>query len=140
MKPLRNVPRRRPVHAGDLRIEAWAGTREACIAEAVGALVGSFVGGTPPASSRSSFQVTGGSDAELLQAVLGRVISDVLERQEVPVATAVSATANGLRVSCRTASAAAIVPAGTIPKGVSRQGALCQRFPSGWWCTARIDL
>ena len=132
---------RRPVHAGDLRIEAWAGTREAVIAEAVAALVGSFAGSAHLApSSRTLFRVTGDTDAELLQAVLGRIIAGVLERQEVPVATAVSATETGLEVSCRTVNAAGIMPTGAIPKAVSRQTALCRRFPSGWWCSARIDV
>lgn len=141
MKPLRTAPSRRPVHAGDLRIEAWAATREACLAEAVAALVGSFAGRSLPApSAQCSFRVTGGTDAELLRAVLDRIIANVLDRQEIPVATAVSATANGLEVSCRTVSAAAILPVGAIPKGVARLGALCERFPSGWWCSARIDV
>ncbi|TNC29134.1 archease [Amycolatopsis alkalitolerans] len=141
MKPRQAAPSRRPVHAGDLRIDAWAGTREACIAEAVDALVGSFLGPRRPApTSRSSFRVTGSTDAELLRAVLRQVISDVLDRQEVPVATAVTATANGLGVTCRTVSAGSIVPAGALPKSLSRDGALCVRFPSGWWCTARIDV
>ncbi|HJQ47494.1 MAG TPA: archease [Amycolatopsis sp.] len=132
---------RRPVHAGDLRIEAWAGTREACIAEAVDALVGSFVGTRRPApSSQSSFQVSGTDDAALLQAVLRQVIAGVLTRQEVPLATVVSATGTGLAVRCDTVSAAAILPTGAIPKGVSRQNALCRQFPSGWWCSARIDV
>lgn len=143
----RLVPRKpqsppvRRLHAADLRIEAWADSREACIAEAVNALVGSFVGPARLApSSRSSFQVTGGSDAELLQAVLGRVISGVLDRQEVPVATMVSATPGGLEVSCHTVNAGAILPAGAIPKSVSRRSTLCRKFPSGWWCAARIDV
>ncbi|WP_308431739.1 archease [Amycolatopsis acidiphila] len=141
VKPPRAAPSRRPVHAGDLRIETWAGTREACIAEAVDAVVGSFIGPARPSpSARSSFRVTGGTDAELLQAVLGQVISDVLERQEVPVATAVSVIAEGLEVCRETVSAAAILPSGALPKAVSRRSALCRRFPSGWWCTARIDL
>ncbi|MFI5610760.1 archease [Amycolatopsis sp. NPDC051903] len=132
---------RRPVHAGDLRIEAWADTREACIAEAVDAVVGSFLGPTRPApSSLSSFRVTGRTDAELLQAVLGRVIATVLEQQEVPVATVVSTTAEGLEVLCRTVSAAAILPMGAIPKAVSGARPLCHRFASGWFCSARIDV
>jgi SHS2 domain-containing protein len=129
------------VHAGDLRIEAWAATRESCIAEAVDALVGSFVGpARPMPSSRSTFEVTGVTDAELLRAVLSKVITGVLERHEVPITTAVSSTENGLEVSCHTVSAAAILPTGAIPKGVSRQNARCERLPSGWWCAVRIDV
>lgn len=135
------APTRRPVHAGDLRIEAWATTREACIAEAVDALVSSFVGpARPMPSARSSFEVTGETDAELLQAVLGKVIAGLLERHEVPITTTVSATEAGLEVSCHTVSAAAILPAGAIPKGVSPRNSSCQRLPSGWWCSIRIDV
>lgn len=135
------TPSHRPVHAGDLRIESWAATREACIAEAVDALVGSFVGPRRPApSARSSFEVTGATDAELVRAVLGTVIAGLLERHEVPITTAVSATEAGLEVSCHTVSAAAILPAGAIPKGVSRHDPQCERLPGGWWCSVRIDV
>jgi hypothetical protein len=91
-------------------------------------------------SSRSTFEVTGATDTELLRAVLSKVIAGVLERHEVPITTAVAATDDGLTVSCHTVSAAAILPTGAIPKGVSRQNSQCERLPSGWWCTVRIDV
>lgn len=141
MKPQPVANPRRPVHAGDLRIEAWAPTRERCIAEAVDALIGSFLGPTrPAASSRSHFHVTGATDSELVQAVLDHVVVTLLERHEVPVATSVSAGERGLTVFCRTVSAAAVVPVGSIPKGVSRRSALCHQFANGWFCAARIDV
>ncbi|HWD03262.1 MAG TPA: archease [Amycolatopsis sp.] len=141
MKPPKVANTRRPVHAGDLRIEAWAPTRESCLAEAVNALIGSFLGpARPPVSSCSHFHVTGANDSELLHAVLDKVIAAVLERHEVPVATAISATAQGVAVVCDTASAAAVVPVSSIPKGVSRRSALCHQFASGWFCAARIDV
>lgn len=134
-------PPRRPIHAGDLRIEAWAASREACIAEAVDALVDSFLGPSrPAASARSSFEVAGDTDTEMLKAVLRQVIVGLREREQVPVATAVAATGQGLQVACRIISAASVLPASAIPKSVSGRGALCQQFASGWWCTARIDL
>lgn len=131
----------RPVHAADLHIQAWARTREACIGEVVSALVGSFVGARLPAASSSwRFEVAASSNADLLRTVVQRVISALKVRNVVPVSTDVTATAAGLQLCCATVDAAAILPEGSIPKGVSEHGARCEPTPGGWLCTLRIDV
>jgi protein archease len=131
----------RRLHRGDLKIEAWALTREACIAEAVRALVGSFLGRTiPPATGTVSFDVTGSTDTELLRAVLHGVILRLALVSEIPTLTRVRATATGLRLRCDVVTTGAIIPIGAIPKAVSKDPVRCERTRRGWWCSARIDV
>lgn len=131
----------RRLHRADLRIEAWAPTREACIAEAVRALVGSFLRRTIiPATGAVSFDVTGSTDAELLRAVLHSVILRLAVASEIPTLTRVHPTAAGLRLRCDVVHTGAIVPAGAIPKAVSKDPVRCERTRRGWWCSARIDV
>jgi SHS2 domain-containing protein len=129
-----------PLHVADLRIHAWAATREACVAEAVHALVASFVGGVPPHASAARFDVLGDTDTDLLTGVLRTVIFRLRTWNEVPIATDVEPIPAGLRLCCTTVEAAAIVPIGVLPKGVSTIGVRCQPWPGGWWCGASIDL
>ena len=133
--------RRPPVHRADLTIEAWGPTREVCVAEAVRALVDSFVGRTLPlTSSTASLEVNGGNDADLLVAVLGEVIRRIRTRNEIPIATDVTATPTGLRLRCTVIDIGAVLPAGSLPKAVSRPRARCEHRTDGWWCSVRIDV
>lgn len=130
------------MHAADLHIQAWARTREACVGEAVRALVGSFVPPRLPAASSSwCFDVVAPTDGDLLRKVMEQVISGIKVRHVVPVSTDVTATAAGLRLRSETVDTAVILPVGAIPKGVSRRhGARCEPMPGGWFCTVRIDV
>lgn len=129
-----------PLHVGDLRIQAWAPTREACVAEAVHALVVSFVGGIPATASTVEFDVFGSADADLLTGVLSTVIFRVRAWQEIPVATDVLPIADGLRLRCAMVDAGAVVPIGVVPKRLSTNGTRCEPWPGGWWCGASVDL
>lgn len=140
--PGRPAPRPpRAVHAGDLRLEAWARTREACIAEAASALAGSFAGPGPlMLEGVTSFEVSAVTDEELLRAVLLRVIEGILVGGRVPVWIEATATHTGLRMRCGTAETAQIVRVGAVPRSVAPQGIRCERTPVGWRCRARIDV
>jgi SHS2 domain-containing protein len=133
-------PQVEPLHSDGLRIQAWAPTREACLAEAVHALVVSFVGGVPSSASAVQFDVLGRSDTDLLTGVLRTVIQRVRVWHQVPVTTDVVPTARGLRLHCVVVDAGAVVPVGAVPKGVSTTGVRCEPWPGGWWCGASVDL
>jgi len=133
--------RARPVHAGDLRIDAWGATRERCVAEAVRALVDGvlWVSGHRPLWT-ASFEVTGSGDDHLVDTTLARVITALRRHGAVPVTTEVTATGDGLRLRCAMVDAAAVRPRGALPKGVTADSVRCGRNAGTWWCTARIDL
>ncbi|MFF5986979.1 archease [Prauserella flavalba] len=144
-EPGRVVPRqrrrRRPLHAADLRIEAWAPTMHACFAGAVGALAESILGpGRPPVSATVRFDVRGDNPSALLDAVLRRVISFLPRHNAIATRAEVVRTETGLRVRCELVDAGAVVLPGPIPKGVSRGSVLCERTDLGWWCAAGIDV
>ncbi|AIJ23348.1 hypothetical protein AMETH_3256 [Amycolatopsis methanolica 239] len=132
---------RRPVHAADLRIRAWAACREACLAEAVEAMVRSFLGRVPRPSSDVRFSVSGGSDTDLLRALLTRAIDCIRVLNRIPVSVTVVPTATGLSVECATVDAGAVLPCGALPKRVSATGLRCEPASDGrWLATALIDV
>lgn len=133
--------RRVPAHRADLRLEAWGPTREACIAEAVHALVDSFVRRTLPLRlSQVSYEVIGSADAALLVAVLGEVITRIRTRDQVPTVTEVAATPGGVLLRCQVVPTGAVLACGALPKGLSRHRARIRPSGKGWWCSVRVDL
>ena len=78
----RSVP-----HTADVRVEAWAPTRELCVAEAVAAVVESFL--ETPASTRATgahvCRLTADSDDDLLVAVLDEVVYLLDTAGKVPI-------------------------------------------------------
>ncbi|GLY65493.1 archease [Amycolatopsis taiwanensis] len=128
-------------HTADLRVEAWAPTREECVAQAVGAMVESFADAGLPSPSRTvACKVTGSSDGDLLAAVLDEVIYRLETAGEIPVATEVSATPGGLRLRLHMVDADTVVEVGTVPKAVSLHELRCERRPDEWWCSAIVDV
>ncbi|QYN18965.1 archease [Amycolatopsis sp. DSM 110486] len=133
---------RRVVHAADLCIAAWGPTREACLAEAVRALVESFVHARPAGGSAAwSFEASGPTDGSVLVALLDGVIAMMRMRSLIPVTVeGVGVDGSMVRLRCRTADLAAVIPVGAIPKGLSRREVRCERAGGGWRCAARIDV
>src|SRR5690349_8428949 len=103
-----------PLHLGDLRIRAWAPTREECLAEAVHAMVVTFVGRVPPYASTVDFDVFGDTNADLLVGVLRTVIFRIGKWNEFPVATDVTGLPAGLRVHCAMADLGLVIPVGAV--------------------------
>lgn len=133
--------RRAPVHRADLRIEAWGPTRESCLAEAVRALVDSFVRrALPLSSSKVSFEVISPADDALLVAVLSEVITRIRARNEVPIVTDVAATPGGVLLRCEVVDTGAVLSCGVLPKGLTRHRARIGRSGNGWWCSVRVDV
>lgn len=132
---------RSAAHTADLRIEAWAPTREQCVAQAVRGMVESFLGERlPPPSETVEYDVTGSGDADLLARVLDEVIYRWETEGQVPVAVAVTPTPTGLRLRCPVAGTTGLVPVGAVPKAVSLHGLCCEQRADGWWCEATIDV
>ena len=128
-------------HTADLRIEAWAGTREECLAEAVRGLVGSFavVAGRQPCR-RDSCVMTAGSDADLLVAVVDEVICRLDAEGEIPVSVAVRpAPDGGVAVSFALVPVAAAEITGAAPKAASLHELRCAADAAGRWsCSVMV--
>lgn len=129
-------------HTADVRFEAWAPTREGCLAEAVAALVATFADpADAPASGVGGYAVPPGPDEDLLVAVLDEVVFRLETEGVVPVATEVSADADGgLRVRWRTVGTDAVQPVGAVPKAVSLHGLRFGPEADGWCCAVTLDV
>lgn len=126
----RSVP-----HTADLCLEAWAPTREECLAEAVRGLVASFADVTAAGPGRPvTAELAAAASDDLLAAALDEVIYRMDADDEIPVSAAVRAVAGGgieLRLSVVPVAAAQIV--GAVPKAVSLHGLRCAPDTAGRW-------
>lgn len=131
-------------HTADVRIEAWAPTREACLAEAVTALTASFVdlaGVEPEHEVGTDFAHA--SDVDLLVSVLDEVIYLLDTRDTVPVSAELTAANGAGPVRCRfwLIGLARVTVTGPIPKAVTLHEI---RFgPAGggqWSCAFTVDV
>jgi len=133
--------RRRVPHTADLRIEAWAAGREECVAEAVAAMVESFADLTGAAvTATEEVQFGPGPDPDLLAAVLEEVIYRLETDGQLPLATDVTATGDGLQVRLTMVDAATATPVGAAPKAVSLHDLRFGPGPEGWFCTVTLDV
>ena len=130
-------------HTADVRIEAWAPDREGCVAEAVAAMVESFVdtsGAT--ADAEAEHRVPPGEDPDLLVSVLDEVIFRLETEAALPLETAVRAADDGgLLVRWRTADTDAVELIGAVPKAVSLHELRFGRDEGGGWsCAVTLDV
>ena len=130
-------------HAADLRIEAWAPTREACLAEAVRGLVDSFAvvaAARPRRTAERRF--IAGSDGDLLVAVIDEVIYRLDADGEIPVTIAVRAAPDGgVVLSMQLADAGEAEITGAAPKAATLHDLRCAPGPAGRWsCGITIDV
>jgi SHS2 domain-containing protein len=128
-------------HTADVRIEAWAPTRERCVAEAVAGMVDTFadVSGIAPTGT-ADLRVERESDEDLLVAVLDEVIYLLDTRDLLPVATEVTAVGVGLAVRFATAGIEGVPVVGAVPKAVSLHELRLERRSGGWWCAVTLDV
>ncbi|WP_433384415.1 archease [Micromonospora sp. KLBMP9576] len=143
MQPRNGRGHRRLPHTADVRVEAWAPTRRECVAEAVAALVDTFVdpAGAPPGPQREFHAPAGDDDADLLLGVLDEVIFRMETAGELPLHTEVADDgAGGLLVRWRTADTDAVELVGAVPKAVSLHELRFGPGPTGWSCAVTLDV
>ena len=148
-------------HTADMRITAWAATREECVVEAVRAVLDGFLTPTGSGPVRTvTFQATGPTDADLLASVLDEMIYLLDVTGEVPVAVGVdpgaalgadevAATkrilgmdpaADGLRVRFGLAPLSPDRVVGAAPKAVTLHELEFGRTDGHWRCTVTLDV
>ncbi|MFI7300984.1 archease [Streptomyces sp. NPDC050121] len=128
-------------HTGDLRLEAWAPTREECIAEAVRGMVGSFADLPADASGVTrECAVSAEDDGRLLAAVLEEVIYRMDAASELPLGVAVTPAPGGVGLRFTMADSSAATQIGAVPKAVSLHGLALAPGSHGWACRVTLDV
>ena len=130
-------------HTADIRVEAWAPTREECLAEAVTGLVASFVElpELPPVST-ISVPFGGDTDEDLLLNLLDEVIYRLDTEGQVPVTVTVQSLPGppGLEACLGLLDVTAGTVVGAAPKAVTLHGLEFAPNPDGWRCAVTVDV
>jgi SHS2 domain-containing protein len=129
-------------HTADLIIEAWAPTREACLGEAVHALVETFADTSEVSTTRQlSIQFPCAADEELLVAVLEEVIYLLEVFEVVPVDVSIIAADDGGLGGCFDVAVLATVRiVGSAPKAVARSELVFGSRNGSWKCRVLVDV
>jgi protein archease len=128
-------------HTADLRIEAWAPTRDGCIRQAVLAAVESFLDlSSAHADHTRVRRVIADRDDDLLIAVLDEVIYLLDTAGEAPVDLELQDTDDGADVTFAMTDASTLVQLGAIPKAVSLNELRFSHGRHGWRCLVTLDV
>jgi SHS2 domain-containing protein len=130
-------------HTADVRVEAWAATREECLAEVVRGMVASFVEAPDePASSHQprDLHLDGDTDEALLVSLLDEVIYLLDTTGQVPVEVTVAPSASGVAVALGMADVRSLTQVGAVPKAVSWHGLHLGHDETGWSCSVTLDV
>lgn len=134
--------RRAVPHTADLRVEAWAPTREGCIAQAVLGAVESFLD-TSSAHPEHTHRcrLTAHSDEDLLVAVLDEVLFLLDTDGEAPVDVELEPVEEGaVDVRFAMVDVDRLAQVGAVPKAVSLHELSLATGPSGWRCSVTLDV
>lgn len=128
-------------HRADLRIEAWAPTRDGCIRQAVLGPVGSFLDTSVARPQRTRRRrLTADRDDDLLVAVLDEVIYLLDTAGEAPVDLAPQSADGAVDVSFAMVDASTLPQIGAVPKAVSLNELRFSHGQQSWQCAATLDV
>ena len=128
-------------HTADLRIEAWAPTRDGCIRQAVLATVESFVDLSSAHANHTRLRrLTADRDDDLLVAVLEEVIYLLDTVAEAPVDLELQDVDGGVDVTFAMADASTLLQVGAVPKAVSLNELRFSHGRHGWRCLVTLDV
>ncbi len=132
----RSVP-----HTADLRIEAWAPTRDGCIREAVLGTVASFLDTSTAQPNHTRVRrLTADRDDDLLVGVLDEVIYLLDTAGEAPVDLDINRTNGGVDVTYAMTDASKLPQVGAVPKAVSLNDLRFTHVRGGWRCAVTLDV
>ncbi|HEX6246883.1 MAG TPA: archease [Nocardioidaceae bacterium] len=129
-------------HTADIRVEAWAPTRERCVAEAVRGTVETFadLGDAAPEAVRRRSVLVAATDEDLLVAALDEMVYLMDTTGELPVDTELVATGEGAEIRFSMVRSDRLVQVGAVPKAVSLHGLRLSRDGDGWSCSVTLDV
>ncbi|MER5206019.1 archease [Streptomyces sp. NPDC002825] len=128
-------------HTADLRVEAWAPTREECLAQAVRGVCASFLdvsGAT--VVRRREVDVRADRDEDVLVALLEEVVYRLDTDSEVPIDAELAPVDGGVRGVLWMADAGALPVTGAAPKAVTLHELAMTRGTDGWTCAVTLDV
>jgi SHS2 domain-containing protein len=132
----RSVP-----HTADLRIEAWAPTRDGCIRQAILGTIASFLDTSSARPNHTRVRrLTDDRDDDLLVAVLDEVIYLLDTTGEAPVDVDVDGADGGVDVTFAMADATTLPQIGAVPKAVSLNELRFSHGQKGWRCAVTLDV
>ena len=133
----RSVP-----HTADVRVEAWAPSRERCIAEAVAAVVETFLEASDSTRATGAHvcRLFADSDDDLLVAVLDEVVYLLDTAWKVPIDVEIQPLEHAVDVRFATTDVRLLSQVGAAPKGVSLEEVSLASGPYGWSCSATVDV
>jgi SHS2 domain-containing protein len=128
-------------HTADIRIEAWGPTREACLAEAVAALVDSFADRSGARPTRTVHaDLVAETDEDALVAVLDEVIYLLDTEDAVPLDAEVQPLQGGVRLRLPVVSVRDVELVGAVPKAVALHELRLTSAAGRWSCAATTDV
>lgn len=128
-------------HTADLRIEAWAPTRDGCIRQAVLGTVASFLDTSSARPNHTLMRrLTADRDDDLLIAALEEVIYLLDTAGEAPTDLEVNGTDGGIDVTMSMADAGTLPQVGAVPKAVSLHELHFSHGQRGWRCSVTVDV
>ncbi|MBV9026582.1 MAG: archease [Streptomycetaceae bacterium] len=128
-------------HTADLRVEAWAPTREECLAQAVHGVVEAFADLSHAQTVRTyEIDLSGQRDEDLLVALLDEVVYRLDVADEIPLDVELTPLPDGLRAVFRMADAPSLPVTGAAPKAVTLHGLAFAHGADGWSCTVTLDV
>jgi protein archease len=125
-------------HTADVRIEAWAPSREECVAQAASGMLTSFLdlSSAVPVATVSS-HLNPDTDEDLLVGALDEVIYRLDTDGRIPVSVAVAV---GGDVTLAMADPSTVALIGAVPKAVSLHELRFAPGPDGWACSVTVDV
>ena len=128
-------------HTADLRIEAWAPTRDGCIKEAVLGTIETFLDTSFAYPQRTRrCRLPEERDDDLLVAVLEEVIYLLDTVGEAPVDIELHDVDGGVDVHFAMVDASTLPQLGAIPKAVSLNDIRLSQGRAGWRCAVTLDV
>jgi protein archease len=128
-------------HTADLRVEAWAPSREGCIVQAVLGTVEAFLDTSSAHPKRTRrCHLTAPRDEDLLVAVLDEVIYLLDTAGEAPIDLELQPTEGGVEVRFTMLDATTLPQVGAVPKAVSLHDLHLAPWPRGWCCSVTLDV
>jgi len=132
----RSVP-----HTADLRIEAWAPTRNGCIRQAVLGTVESFLDTSSARPNHTLVRrLTADRDDDLLVAVLDEVVYLLDTAGDAPVDVDVDDLDGDVGVTFAMVDAGTLPQVGAVPKAVSLNELRLAREQASWRCSVTLDV